>query len=237
MKKILVFGIFLLVTVNVHAGELSQYSGPYVGVYMGYAKGDFKGNETFTDSLGATQDVSVYNSSLSKYLWGGLVGYNKIVSGNYLLGFEADYEQRNAQARVDFTDPATSVVNTMGQVETKIRGASSVRLRVGRIFNNDKTLAYFTVGYGMANIKSNFLLNGAASVISKSDWNGGFTGGGGLEHFVNDSLSVRTEYRYSDYGKTNHLDIGTIDPGFIGMNEHTKYENEHSVRFGLMYHF
>ena len=241
MKKIFVGLFILLFSANVLAGELSQYSGPYIGIYMGYAKGDLKGNENFNDPNGPNvqNNISVYNNSLSKSLWGGLVGYNKIVSSNYLLGFEADYEQRNAQARSDFIDPTLSIANGNGQVETKIRGASSVRLRVGRIFNNDKTLAYLTAGYGMANIKSNFALNdnGAVSVISKSDWNGGFTGGFGLEHFVNDSLSVRTEYRYSDYGKTNNVDVGTFSPNLSGFNEHIKYENENSVRFGLMYHF
>lgn len=223
MKKILITAILSIASLGAYASEISQYSGPYVGLHMGYAQGDFKGTDTF---LGA--DGGSYSYNLSKYLWGGLVGYNKVFHNNILLGIEADYEQRNADSAGRILD---AVLNDSGSVQTKIQQGSSLRLRLGKIFNQDKTLAYVTAGYGAVDIKSNFTILGTP--FSKSVWQSGYNVGMGVEHMLNDVFSIKGEYRFSDYGKKD------IVPGLVlpdGL-ERTKYENENSVRFGLIYHF
>ena len=223
MKKILITAILSIASLGAYASEISQYSGPYVGLHMGYAQGDFKGTDTF---LGA--DGGSYSYNLSKYLWGGLVGYNKVFDNNILLGIEADYEQRNADSAGRILD---AVLNDSGSVQTKIQQGSSLRLRLGKIFKQDKTLAYVTAGYGAVDIKSNFTILGTP--FSKSVWQSGYNVGMGVEHMLNDVFSIKGEYRFSDYGKKD------IVPGLVlpdGL-ERTKYENENSVRFGLIYHF
>ena len=93
-------------------------------------------------------------------------------------------------------------------------------------------MAFLTGGYAAVDISRNY--NIGSTPISQSKWQGGYTAGLGIEHFINDTFSVKSEYRYSDYGK-NDLDVGgSIFAGYV---EHSKYENEHSIRFGLMYHF
>ena len=102
---------------------------------------------------------------------------------------------------------------------------------MGKIFNQDKTLAYLTAGYGAVDIKSNFII--VEIPFSKSGWQSGYTVGFGLEHLLSDKVSIKTEYRFSDYGK-KEIDPGLVLPDAL---ERTKYENENSVRLGLMYHF
>ena len=229
MKKIIIVAISLFASASLFAGEVNQYSGPYVGIQMGYAKGDFKGTDSFQGV-----DYNSYSLSPSGYLWGALVGYNKIVAGSFLLGVEADYDQRNANGSGQMIDLADGV-SSNGTFETKAQKASSLRLRVGKIFNQDQTLAYVTAGYAAVDIKSNFALAGLPP-FSKSEWTGGYTAGFGLEHFVNDALSIKTEYRYSHYGKIE-IDPSAVSVDLIGQLERTKYENENSIRLGLMYHF
>lgn len=227
MKKILITAILLIASINVYANEASQYSGPYVGLHMGYANGDFKGADSFMGFNGGT-----YSYNLSKYLWGGMAGYNKVFDNNMLLGIEADYEQRNADSSGRILDP---LLNDSGSVQTKIQNSSSLRVRLGKIFNQDKTLVYFTAGYGAVDIKSNFALTGLPA-FSKSEWKSGYTAGLGFEHFMSDKISIKTDYRYSYYGKMD-VDPSSVDLALIGTLERTKYENENSVRVGLMYHF
>lgn len=226
MKKLLVGSFILFLSANVFAGEVSQYAGPYAGLHFGYSQGDSKGYETDT---GVANGTTADKGSLSKYIFGGDVGYNKSISNNFILGIEADFENRNAKNMVNLMQPDGNP--WLDTVETKIQSAYSVRLRVGRVFNDDKTMVFLTGGFAAADISKSYTITGLQ--ISQSKWQSGYTTGLGIEHFINNSFSVKSEYRYSDYGKSN-LDVGAIIPGF---SEHSKYENEHSVRFGLMYHF
>ena len=226
MKKILITAILSIASLGAYASDISQYSGPYVGLHIGYAQGDFKGDDTFSGI-----NISSYSYNLSKYLWGGLVGYNKVFDNHVLVGIEADYEQRNA----DSTGPMTDVsLSNIGTVQTKIQNAYSLRVRFGKIFNDDKTLAYLTAGYGAVDINSNFAITGLAA-FSKSEWKDGYTAGFGFEHFVSEAISIKTDYRYSQYGK---MEASAMDPSsLVVSSELTKYENENSLRVGLMYHF
>ena len=224
MKKVLVGSFILFLSANAFAGESSQYAGPYAGLYLGYSQGDSKGYET-----GAGIVDAIDHASLARYMFGGLVGYNKSFSNDFIFGLEADFESRDSKKNANLTD-LVGVLNG-DSVETKIQNAYSARVRLGRLFNNDKTMVFLTGGYAVVDLKKTYLLGGAA--LSQSKRLNGYTVGLGAEHFINDAISLKTEYRYSDYGKLD-ADVGALMNGFV---EHSKYENEHSIRFGVMYHF
>lgn len=224
MKKILLVALILFSSGNALAAEVSIFAGPYVGVDVGYSKGDIKGYET-TD--GAPYGYGVFEGSNSSFIFGGLAGHNLSLSNGFVLGFEADFENRNVK-KTNLLLP-----ELVDALETKIKKAGSVRVRLGRVFNSDKTMAYLTGGYAAADISKNYTLS--FQPFSQSQWQSGFTAGFGIEHFVNDAISFKTEYRYSDYGKSS-LDNITLGSQ-SGNSEHFKYDNEHSFRLGLIYHF
>lgn len=227
MKKILFAVLILFGSVNAFAAEVSIFAGPYVGLDVGYSKGDSRGYE----SLNSSPDGIFDKGSLSKFLFGGLAGYNLAFNHNYLIGLEADFETRNSKNLAQLTDSGSGPLSD--NVETKIKNSYSTRLRLGKILNNDQTMVYIAFGYAGADVVKNY--NVGSGSLSKSKLQNGYTAGLGVEHFINDTISIKTEYRYSDYGKGTNLDVSSLLAA--GYSESSKYENEHSVRFGLMYHF
>ncbi|HET7413584.1 MAG TPA: outer membrane protein [Pararhizobium sp.] len=133
---------------------------------------------------------------------GAYAGYNWQF-GNYVLGVEGDLGYSGADASI-------------GGLKGEQGMFGSVRGRVGYAFN--PFMLYATGGLAASNAKID---DGATS---DSNTHIGWTAGAGAEAAINDSVTARIEYRYSDYGsKTYDLSTGPVSSGF----------DEQSVRAGI----
>lgn len=225
----------LALTFNVAAAE-SNFDGFYAGLHTGYASGKDKGTQ-FDDGLadGFTQETSPKGS-----LFGGLAGYNIIFENNMLLGVEADYEYRG-KSDSTFQKDAFNPTEQLYTAETKLKDTASVRARIGYVFNEGKTLGYLTAGYAAANIERTIAYANPADNFSTdvnsethSKWQNGWTAGFGAEHFIDEKFSLKLEYRYSDFSRTT---VSSEQVFGTGYEQKQKYQNDHSVRVGVLYHF
>jgi opacity protein-like surface antigen len=66
---------------------------------------------------------------------------------------------------------------------------------------------------------------------SNSNWLNGWTAGIGAEHFLSEKLTIRAEYRYTDYRREKE------DVPMYGSTYKQKYDNEQSVRISASYYF
>ncbi len=208
----------------------AKFDGFYAGVQAGYVDGKDKGTE-YSDEDGGGADGWTQKTTPDSGLIGGFVGFNKVLENNMLVGIEADYEYRGGSGKSHQKEDGVTDLNY--PVKTKLKEAGSLRARLGYLFNEGKTLGYLTAGYATANIKRTFSDLGEAASESESKWHDGWTVGFGAEHLVSEKISVKAEYRYSDYGRET---ISTALYG-DGIEQKQKYQDEQSIRIGAAYHF
>ncbi len=133
----------------------------------------------------------------------GLYGGYNLQDGALVYGGEADINY-------------SGVGRTVGGVKTKQGINGSIRGRVG--YDVNPALIYGTAGVAATNLKS----SDATSSDTKTVY--GLTAGAGIEAKITDTITARTEYRYTNYAdQTYGLKSGAVDRGL----------DEHSIRIGL----
>jgi outer membrane immunogenic protein len=185
------------------------WTGIYVGGHIGYAWGkDSAYDQTFVGLP--------YSTSPSGVIGGAHVGYNWQVS-QWVFGLEGD---------IDGTSLSKSVFvgTSSASVRSDIQG--SIRGRVGIAW--DRVLIFATGGGAFANFKTSYSVPGV-SYQSFSKTRAGWTVGGGIEYAVTNNWSVRAEYRYSDFGRSNDW--------LISNQSYRHSITEHQVKVGFSYKF
>ena len=147
------------------------------------------------------------------WIGGGHAGYNWQMQ-NLVFGIETDLESSSVGG---------SGIGSLGLGhDTEIGWQGSLRGRLGIAY--DRTLFYATAGwaYGDVTVDKGF--------VSYSDVRNGWTVGAGVEHAISDRMTMRLEYRYTDFGSTNFSDtaVNSIDKSEI---------DQHALRAGLSFKF
>lgn len=158
------------------AQDASPFSGPYVGGVLGFDSVEMESESIKGDDNGT--------------LYGGVIGYDMNLGG-VVVGAEAEYTESSAK---EYT-PSVLVDGDISKLSAGRDLYAGVR--VGYEFVPG-AMVYAKGGYTNAKAKLRYDDN-AGSVTSFSDELDGYRVGGGLEASA-DSLFLRLEYRYSDYG-------------------------------------
>lgn len=214
---------------NFALADGNKFDGPYAGIHIGYDTSYANG----VDYLSEAPTVwSFSNSSLGSTVFGGFVGFNKVLTNNVLVGIEADYEFQNAdKVSSEFED---GVPRSDYSVKSKASDAASIRAKLGYVFNEDRTLVYLTAGYALEKLENTYI-DASEDVVAtntSSNWYKGWTVGAGGEHFVYDNLAIKAEFRYTDGGN----EVDTI-PMYDSSTYQVNFEPKKSVRVGVAYHF
>ena len=236
MIKHIGIGVLLVISCNYAQAETS-FNGFYAGIQAGYADGKDDGKEYHSGIYEGYTQKTTPNGGI----FGAYFGYNKVFENNLLVGFESDYELRNGDDK-SFQE-FEGIDEPQYTAKTEMKDSASVRARLGYVFNDGKTLGYLTAGYAMANIKrtmSDALNEGSVPSESDTKWHEGWTAGFGVEHFMADKISLKADYRYSNYDQetinSNQVYGDPLIPG-DGYTQKQKYQDEQSVRLGVAYHF
>lgn len=192
-----------------------EWSGPYVGVQLGYGWGDVDSHDSqigngfsdWADSWG------------SNGVLGGIhLGYNQAY-GSFVLGAEGDIEASGMSGSVDS--------EFAGNIKTKIDVQGSLRARLG--YAMGPALLYATGGLAVAHFKTKY--DDGGTTDDSSNTKAGWTVGAGLEYAFTQNWTTRVEYRYSDFGK--FTDNPATDSGFLYPTKVTTQ----AVRVGFSYKF
>lgn len=181
---------------------IHDWSGPYVGALAGVG---FV-NTDYTPIPGVDPDLAGDGG-----LGGGFVGYN-MQFGDLVAGVEGDFAVTNIEAE-----------NQLDAVELDIPWIATVRARLG--YADGATLFYVTGGLGIAEGE----LHLPAFDETEREVHLGFVAGGGIEHFVTDSITLRLEYLWATYEEKRYeFSAGVVDLPF---------DDLHMVRAGVAWHF
>ncbi len=187
-----------------------SWTGPYVGVFIG-AGGIV--NDIEIPGLGAGN----FNGIGGEGVFGGvMLGYNFQVSSNFVIGIEGE---------IAATD-LTTELNIPGIIsfDAQPEWTAAVSARLGWL-TSPNTMLYLIGGYSYADYNVDLALFGGSASFSQ-DYHG-FHVGTGMETHISNSLTVRVEYRYTQYGGE---DWGTA--GFLDIEP-----SSHTGRIALAYNF
>lgn len=180
------------------------WTGPYVGAFGGYTwlemDGEFEGSDLTDDG------------PLKGFLLGGQIGYNQQME-SIVLGVEADLAYADVDG--DFSNGET------GSASMDFLG--TIRARAGiPLGETDSTLLFATAGLAVGGFNVDDFEG-----ESDSNTHLGLVVGGGLEHKLTDSVSIKAEYNYLSFGSKDYDDAEGEDVSYDG----------HVVKLGVNFHF
>jgi outer membrane immunogenic protein len=202
-----------------------SWTGFYIGAQAGYEWGS--ADHSFRQLGLPIPGVPSGDSSPEGFIGGGHVGYNW-QTGKFVLGIEADFEGGNVDGSFFAVHPVSTLTSTG---KSSLNWQGSVRGRLG--YAIDRTLFYFTGGWAFAD----FDFRGGElppACCGYSETLNGWTVGGGVEHALTimPNVSVRAEYRYTDFGSASGP-LKPVDPGVQMPVDLTS----HAVRLGASFHW
>lgn len=195
-----------------------DWSGVYAGGQLGYSWSSDRASEFATAGrlpLGRSFDYSP-----SSFIGGVRLGFNYQL-GAVVLGVEGDIEGINAR---------TGQGDAGGLVRLRQDWQGSVRARLG--YSLDRILVYATGGVAFTRLEYAYVspLAGLSETIESSRT--GWTVGGGVDYALTDRLILGIDYRYTDYGRFDHVGSSA----YLGRTvEHEP--SAHAVRASLAYKF
>ena len=210
-----------------------SWTGFYVGGQVGVA---------FGETTVAVAPIGLrYNAGQpTGTIGGGHIGYNfstqslPILSNivGILPGFGSAGVVIGVEGDVDGTDyRSQQVVGTLTQTFRNQIGGSA-RGRLG--FAVDRALFYVTGGAAFAQFQDTFTNTTNGVFQNPTNTRVGFTVGGGFEYALTTHLSLRAEYRFTEFGRYNDQSATLFAPVVVTATEHV-YMNR--VQVGFSYKF
>lgn len=192
-----------------------DWTGFYLGLQAGY--GWSKADTSF-----APPGAPSFSPDGDGFVGGAHAGYLQQFD-SFVLGIEADIEFS------DISGSDSSLVGPTAGGKADINWMGSLRLRAGYAW--DRALLYATGGLAYADFDgSGGPAGGPLQSFSDDLW--GWTLGAGLDYAFTDAVSLRAEYRYTDFGDAS----GSLAPLYPAISSSTDLD-VHAVRVGVSYHF
>jgi outer membrane immunogenic protein len=217
-------------TAPVMVSPVSVYD--WSGFYIGANVGGAWDNSTSTNTALDGTFVSSGSGSNSAVIGGGQIGYNFMVSPNFLLGLEADVQGTSFSGSVLSTDGSN-------QHTTKLDEFGTARGRAG--FTQNNWLFYGTGGFAWS--YGSVTRTQLATVVAvppipavagtaetASNTRTGWVAGAGVEWGITQNWTARIEYLY--------LDLGSVTSVFpISNRQQVSTLTMNVARFGVNYKF
>ena len=205
----------------------SNFDGPYGGFDLGYVRGHDKGHE-FSSGV---PDTYAQKTLPGGALFGGVLGYNKVLGNNFVVGLEGDAELRVASD--NNVQHNSGAPDARYPTKTSLRNALSVRPRLGYVFYQDTSMVFVSAGFASAGVRRTFSDASIPQSQSSTKQENGWTAGLGLDHIISTNMALRVEGRYSDYGRDNVSANVVFGAGYV---ERQSYREE-TLRTALLFHF
>ncbi len=206
------------------AAPMWTWTGLYGGVHAGMVDGDIDGDTFFGKTMGISNDETAFDPN--GFMGGVQAGYNYQID-SIVLGIEGDFSLG------DVDDTIYPQIYTAARVEAQVDWMATIRGRLG--WAMDRTLFYVTGGAAFTKLKMKMDLFGGRIDDKDSNSMFGWTVGGGVEHAFTDSISLKAEYLYADFGKEdfNFFEGSDQAPPLGGDYDLTT----HTFRVGVNYLF
>lgn len=218
-----------------------SWTGGYVGLNAGYGGGKAKHpfDSWYDDGDAIYRESGSLNLTSSGFLGGAQIGYNYQI-GQLVVGIETDIQGANVKGEgsISMSDMDGNSLNA--RLGTKLDWFGTVRARMG-VSATDRFMVYGTGGLAYGRTTSFVRGTSYDAWWDETDsfnesvkkTKGGWTIGAGAEYAITNNVTFKTEYLFTDLGKTNLFSDGGDD---YGVSLDRKF-NFHTVRAGINYKF
>lgn len=221
-----------------------DWTGVYAGVNVGGGFGTFDHPFSAGTTLPpATLLDGSLDISAGGFLGGAQAGYNW-QSGQMVFGVETDIQGSAVKAEnaLNLNIGGPGGIDVNGEAGTKVDWFGTLRARMG-FTPTDRLMVYGTAGVAYGRVKS--YIDGDISVLgalagsideSSAKTKAGWTAGAGAEYAVTNNWTIKSEYLYTDFGKSTLYsgDLGTGLPINATLKNDVSF---HTIRIGLNYRF
>lgn len=193
-----------------------NWTGNYVGVHIGGAKGDFSFSPIASSALGGagTSFGDTSSNGNDAFIGGFQVGRNWQF-GRWVLGFEHDSQFTNLNGNITAGSVVAAPFAEGDSFNAKVSYLSATRVKVGYAW--DRVAAYVAGGLemGRVDVTANYAPRtgiGAGAPLSFEDTRKlqfGYTVGAGAEYAFTNNVSFGVEYRYLTLNKATY-NLGTV---------------------------
>lgn len=246
MNKIIIATTAMLISTAAYAADAIVYEEPapvlindsfswtggYIGGHGGYGWGKNRD----------VNNASAPNLKIKGGFGGLQAGYNWQFDNNVVLGAEADISFGSISKSWEGKN-YNNAVHSRYYGKDKIGTQGTLRARLG--YAADRFMPYVTGGLAIAETKHtlgcsvaiNSNSNGCAIgefETSKSKTKVGYAVGAGVEYAVTNNWTIKTEYLYTDLGKTK-MKLHDINYPNAAERKFKMHSNE--IRFGVNYKF
>jgi outer membrane immunogenic protein len=208
-------------------GPDRPWTGFYAGLHAGYAWGDADVRDTNGGVL-----PGPFSYDPRGAFGGGTIGYNWRIQG-IVVGVEADlgYMDLNGEGRIPSSTPPN-----FQRITLDGGFYADATLRLG-VLLTPSTLVYGKGGFAYFNGEARQKTTKPGYETTGTDAFNGFVIGGGVEHFITSSLSIRAEYLHFDFGSEGGYQTSITDPpiGFKYLNKTDVTAD--AIKFGVAWHF
>lgn len=200
--------------------------GPFAGFYIGAAVGYADQNTDYTSGFGDTA-----SSDDGGFTGGIYSGYN-IQCGRFVVGYESDWNFMDTNS--SWVDSSTLCGIPCLTLASDIEFYGTSRLRFGLVHSGNM-MFYATGGLAYARVENSIGVPSVDFRASDTDWNWGWTAGGGVEFLRHGRWGLRAEALYVDLSEDER---GYFRDGCIECTGNMDYDNDFWVgRIGLTYRF
>ncbi|MBC7281154.1 outer membrane protein [Hoeflea sp.] len=231
-RKATLTGLLVLAASSVaHSADAAEdhpehsWSGLYLGLQAGHDWADSK--ITFASSAFIPQQGS-------GFLGGVYGGANIQLGWNTVLGVEADVVAGHAAAdrqpvRLPGTPPA---ISQFGQ--TELGWNAALRARVGHAFG--RWLPFVAGGVAIGRFETSLISLFPADTQTTNETRIGWTLGAGVDYELTEHVTLRLEYRHTDYGSKS-WPASNPAPATILQTPYSTDLVSNAIRVGLSYRF
>jgi outer membrane immunogenic protein len=217
------------------AGGSYNWTGFYAGLNVGAAINNSKYTGTPSSGLAPLSPFISDSAGLNStgVTGGAQLGYN-FQSGCFVYGLETDFNGNSTSESTTVTNPL--LVPLTHAITQNFDFFGTLRGRLGYT-PVDRLLVYATGGLAYGNVSSSSTVTviGLPLYGSASDFQAGWTVGGGAEYALTKCLTVRLEYLYVDLGSMNYT---CTTPLTSVLSYSTQLDTtEHVIRMGVNYKF
>lgn len=226
------------------AQDTFDWTGFHAGINAGYGSGDFR--LPMNGSFSALPNGYALNGKIavsgSGFVGGGQIGYDYLLPGNWLVGFEADAQGTTINPEMHGAGPFNTTGTYTLSYNSSLDFLGTARARIGYVLPQN-VLVYGTGGLAYGGVSTDAQLHMQSGTdntnvnINRVAVDVGWTVGAGVEYPVTDRVSLRTEYLYADLGSHTVVSGQLLTPSISGSGSINTATSAHIVRLALNYAF
>ena len=174
------------------AGRPAMFQGFYYGLSAGFGFGD----STLFDDLDNGRPIA--NSEPSGFMGSVTAGYNFRLGYGLIYGIEADLGLMDVSAEDKLASDGSVYKTQLGSLW------GTLRARLGFMLS-DRMMVFATGGGAFMQVDDVSVGTGATTTALTEDLQTGYVIGAGAEYALSDTMSIKAEYLYMDFGSLSGL--------------------------------